>query len=469
MNPIYSHPSFSGLVGVARGDITPPLGIYARNWGAALHDTAEKIHRPFTATALTLQSAPDEMPLVLIALDLGWWRTREDEWVLRGALLEELGLDPACVMMNLSHTHAGPSLCRADIDKTGGEFIAPYLDSVRDTVIKITREALASARAATLEWRMGTCDLAAQRDLPDPQKPRFVCGFNPEGDADKTLLIGRVSDENGIVATVANYACHPTVLAWQCRELSPEFPAAMREVVETETGAPCLFLQGASGELAPREQYTGDVAVTDRHGRELGFAVLSLLAGMNAPNSALCYDGVQESGAPLAVWKNVALENLAPQTAPESRPEFGRTFLGAQLIQVELELKEMPSAQQLEAELDACRDRVLGERLRRKMHIRHAVGDGQTTRVPLWIWRAGDTVFVGHNNEAYSHLQRELRAAFPDLAIIVMNLVNGATGYLPPAELYDEDLYAVWQTPFARGGMERLIQAAHREIEKLGR
>ena len=151
----------------------------------------------------------------------------------------------------------------------------------------------------------------------------------------------------------------------------------------------------------------------------------------------------------------------------ESTPENGRAFLGAQLLQVELELKEMSSAAELEAQLNACEDRVLGERLRRKMHIRHAVGDGTTTLVPLWIWRAGDAVFVGHNNEAYSHLQRELRAMFPNLAIIVMNLVNGATGYLPPAELYDEDLYAVWQTPFARGGMERTIEAARNAIAAL--
>jgi len=460
----YSHPSFFGLIGVARGDITPPVGIYARNWGAALHDTAEKIHRPFSATALTMQQE-NGAPLVLIALDLGWWRTREDEWILRGALLKELNLDAANVMMNLSHTHAGPSLCRADVDKTGGEFIAPYLESVRDTVLQITREALASARPATIDWRTGTCDLAAQRDLPDPEKPRFVCGWNPQGKADQTLLVGRASDENGVFATIVNYACHPTTLAWQCRELSPDFPAAMREVVERETRAPCLFLQGTSGEVAPREQYTGDVSVADRHGRELGFAALSVLAGMNAPDSVLCYDGVQESGAPLAVWKSVA---RASESTSESAPQFGRTFLHAQLLQVELELKEMPSAQELERELNACADRVLGERLRRKWHIRRAVGDGQTTLVPLWIWRAGDAVFVGHNNEAYTLLQVELRAGFPDLAVVVMNLVNGATGYLPPAELYDEDLYAVWQTPFARGGMERTIEAARNGI-KMGR
>ena len=58
---------FAGRIGVARSDITPPAGIYCRNWGAATHDVAEGIHRPLTLTALAILStdAKDD-PLVLI-------------------------------------------------------------------------------------------------------------------------------------------------------------------------------------------------------------------------------------------------------------------------------------------------------------------------------------------------------------------------------------------------------------------
>ena len=38
-----------------------------------------------------------------------------------------------------------------------------------------------------------------------------------------------------------------------------------------------------------------------------------------------------------------------------------------------------------------------------------------------------------------------------------MNLINGTIGYLPPAQMYDFDIYPAWQTPFARGGLERVI------------
>src|SRR5689334_7180040 len=105
--PPVAHPEFAGILGVAREDITPPVGIYARNWGAAKHDVAEGIHRPMTATALTMRSAEGGKPLVLVAVDLGWWKSFGDEQGVRAALVESLKIDASRVMINCSHTHAG--------------------------------------------------------------------------------------------------------------------------------------------------------------------------------------------------------------------------------------------------------------------------------------------------------------------------------------------------------------------------
>ena len=62
--------SFEGLIGVAQSDITPPVNIYSRNWGAAEHDIAEGIHRPLILTCITFQSSKKNKPLVLIGADL---------------------------------------------------------------------------------------------------------------------------------------------------------------------------------------------------------------------------------------------------------------------------------------------------------------------------------------------------------------------------------------------------------------
>jgi hypothetical protein len=442
------------LIGVAREDITPPVGIYARNWGAAQHDAAEGIHRPLYATALTLQSTPDDSPFVLIATDLGWWKTREDEWDLRGGLIEALDLDPARVLINLSHTHSCPSQCREDADLPGGELIAPYLDKVREAVIAATREALASRQSATLEWAYGRCDLARDRDLSDPEKSRIVCGFNPAKQADDTLLVGRVTTQDGkVLAVLANYACHPTTLAWQNKLISPDFVGAFNETVEAQTGALSLFLQGASGELQPAECYTGDLEIAEAHGCRLGHATLATLEGMLPANTQLEYSGVVESGAPLATWQRVACE-------PSTRLE-------AVQIEVELTLKDLPSLSEIEAQFRACTDRALRERLRRKSRIRRLVGDGASHALPVWIWRAGNALFVAQINEAYSLFQTELRRRFPDKAIVVMNLTNGSSGYLPPQELYDQDVYQVWQSPYERGGLEKLIGSTAHVLDTL--
>jgi hypothetical protein len=440
---------FSGIIGVSRRDITPPLGINARNWGAAASDVAQGIHRPLLATALTLQVAADQLPLVLVALDLGWWRDRDDEAIVRSEILDALGLPEERMIMALSHTHAGPCTSLLNADRPGGQLIRPYLEALRDACVQAINEALADATPAQLAWGLGRCTLASNRDLPDAHQPRFLTGYNPDAPADDTLLVGRISTEAGhTLATLVNYACHPTTLAWENTLISPDYVGAMREVIEAHTdGAPCLFLQGASGDLAPCEQYTADVAVADRHGRALGWACLATLEAMPPAGMRLHFDSVVESGAPLAVWR------AAPWRAPSD--------LAALQSSVALPLKpDLQSLAEIEFQLAHTDDPVMLERLRRRWGVRRIVGDGDTWAMPIYAWRIGDALLVAQPNEAYSWFQQELRRRFAPRTLAVLNLSNGSCGYLAPAALYAEDIYAVWQSPFAVGGLETLVERA---------
>jgi hypothetical protein len=445
--------AFAGEIGVARADITPPPGINARNWGASRHDLAAGVHRPLTATALALAVAAGSPPLVLLAADLGWWKSREDEWFVRGAVLDACGLAPAQLLLSLSHTHAGPNLYREDHDKPGGDRIAPYLDWLRARLIEIARAALAARQPARLSWRYGRCDLAQNRDLPRPAESRHIVGWNPAAAADDTLLVGRVESihTGQTLATVVNYACHPTTLAWENRLLSPDFPGAMREVVEHATTAPCLFLQGASGDLGTAAQHGSDPAVADRLGRRLGHAVLGVCEAW--PDPLLVLDQVVESGAPLGI---------AHAHPP---PESGA--MRASLTPVVLGLKSLDSLATIEAALLHSQDRALRERLWRKRAVRRIVGDGSSAAMPLWVWRWGEAAIVAQPNEAYSPLQIELRRRFAPRPIVVLNVTNGYAGYLPPRDHYSRDQYSVWQTPFAAGGLEQLIAAADHGIRTI--
>lgn len=433
-------PRTRARIGVARQDITPPLGIRAKNWGPADWERSEGAHRPFELTALAVIGG-DERPRLLLAVDGTWWRRVADEQGVRGAILAGLGLAPDQLMLSLSHTHAGAVLCAADAHLPGGELIPGYLEALATAGIAAGREALDGAVPGLIEWTAGRCTLAADRELD--VDGRALVGFNPAGAADDTVMIGRLSVDGAVCGTLVNYACHPTTLAWQSREVSPDYVGAMREIVEAATGAPCLFVQGASGELAPREQYTGDVTIADRHGRSLGHAVLAALDALPAPGEELTLEGVVESGAPLAIW--------AGQAA------LGGEGAAGSVTSVELPLRDLPTLDELAEEWKDIDPRSREERLGRARNLRDGYIDGPTVPHPVWAWRLGDAVIVGHPGEAYSRLQTTLRARFPETPIVVMNLTNGpGFVYLPTRDAYERGAYQAWQTPLAPGALDLL-------------
>jgi hypothetical protein len=451
---LFTHDTFTGLVGIARTDITPPVGIYCRSWGAASHDTARGIHRPLSLTAVAFREAGGGPPLVLIDADLGWWISLKLEREFRAEVLAALGLPVERLLFCLTHTHSAPPLSPPEPHWPGRDLLAAYLQSLRPKTVETARRAIESLEPATVEWHTGRCVLAAHRDLPDPTRPasapRLICGFNPGPPGDDTLVVGRITAATGRpLGAIANYACHPTTLAWENDHVSPDFLGTFRETVEQAGGGQAVFLQGASGELAPRLQHVGDTAVADAHGRHLGLATLATLAGMEPPGTALAFARVVESGAPLAAWRR---EPRSPSPLTRSLAAIRRT--------VELPLKDWPPAAELAAQFAACTDRPLAERLRRKLRIRETLGDAASFPLELWGWRLGETVVLGTMAEAYMAIQQEVRAALHGHTVAWLNLVNGSIGYLPPRALYDVDIYQVWQTPFDRGSLERVTQAA---------
>lgn len=445
---------FRGRIGVATVDITPPVGIYARNWGAAKHDVADWIHHKLTLNALVLCETDSQQPAVFLDGDLGWWRSLPTFRRFQSRLLEALKLDEDSLIFGVTHTHASPPLTDPDPDLPASDMLAEFLEQVYEASVKVTLQAMKNATEAVVEWKTGRCELAGMRDLPDPDGERLICGWNPDEPADDTLVVGRISDlEGSLQAVIVNYACHPTTLAWENTAISPDYPGAMRETIQKTLGVPALFMQGASGELAPRYQYVGDPTVADRHGRQLAYAALATLENMDPPGTRLAYKGVMESGAPLAVWKHALVTPVS--------------LFKRKKVTVEMQIKDWPTADELEQQRQACTDRALEERLRRRRNIRRGIGDGDTLELPIWVWRMGDTILAGSPTEAYSILQRTLRERFPERTIVCLNLINGTTGYLTPEELYDLDLYQVWQTPFARGGLEKLIAGMAEAIEEI--
>ena len=197
---------------VVRGDITPPIGIYHRMWGAALHDRATGVHRPLEATLLWLEPLLPALgdPQILLGLDHCILDAQELNGI-RNAIHEATGVPYANILVSMSHTHGAGWMSRTRSDLPGGELLAPYLDQLAVQMAELACRARSKIVAATIVYGQGRCDLAAHRDYFDEQGDRFVCGFNPTGQADDTLMLAQITDASGTsLATVVNYACHPT-------------------------------------------------------------------------------------------------------------------------------------------------------------------------------------------------------------------------------------------------------------------
>src|SRR5439155_12150597 len=91
---------------------------------------------------------------------------------------------------------------------------------------------------------------------------------------DRELLVLRLEDAGGKpIAQAVNFAAHPTMIDAKMRKFSADYPGALAEVVEKETGAPCLFLQGAAGDLSTNP---GEHGGPLKFGQALGREVLAL-------------------------------------------------------------------------------------------------------------------------------------------------------------------------------------------------
>lgn len=463
--------------GFARADITPPVGIYHRMWGAALHDRAAGVHRPLTATALWLESLDGDGRQVVIGLDHCLLDGAEFAR-LRDHVSRTASIPVDDVLISMSHTHGSAWMSRARAHLPGGDLIGPYLDGMTETCARIAVDASRSAQPATLVYGVTRCSLAAHRDFWDTDTKQFVCGFNPGGPADDTVLIAKAISESGkILGILVNYACHPTTLAWENTLISPDYVGAMRELVERETGAPCLFLQGSSGELGPREGYVGDTAVADRNGRQLGFAALSGLEVLPAPGTYFEYAGPVVSGAILGSWKHrpLSAEARARNAVWETRRFVAQLPYRPELPTEEATRAELARWEDEEATARAAKDmarvsecRARAEQMTRQLARLASLPAGRTYPLPVRVARLGGALWVFTAGELYQHFQVTLRAGFPDYAMVVATLTNDwQPGYLPAAGTYGYGIYQDVISAVAPGSLEALTQAVRLELQHL--
>jgi hypothetical protein len=456
--------------GVARCDITPPIGIAQGNWSAQLHERSEGVDLPLLCTALAI--ADDAEEVIIAEWDLlyppsGAWLAEA-----RARISSLTGVPGDHIRISASHTHSGPSLDQPWFE-AGAEMIGPYVASLTDRLAGVCMAAHRAMRPAFVGGGKGSCAVNASRRRPH-QPGRPMLAPNPAGFSDHEVGVIRIDDAGGQpIAVLANYAAHPTILAWDNRLISPDYPGTLRRTVESITGATCLFLQGAAGDQDTLRDYSCEVEDARWVGKQVGIEAARVAELIETRPTRLTIGRFVESSWTMGVAERV----------PDGEPD-GTVRCVAQRLDLPLWQRHPPTAEEL-AHLEALK-RGLAElrergapaddireanRLARRatldLFVAQRRSQGETLPIEIQAIRIGACALVGIPVEPFAAIGAQVKALSPFATTFFSGYTNGVEMYMPTADAYPEG-YEVWMTPFAPEAAGLTVEESLALLNELG-
>ena len=155
--------------GVARCDITPPIGIAQGNWSAQLHERSEGIDLPLMCTALAITDSTETFIIAewdLLYPPSGAWL---DE--VRNRVSALTGVPGDHLRVSASHTHSGPSLSEPWFEG-GAEMVGPYVTSLTDRLAGVCMAAHRAMQPAFVGSGKGSCAVNSNRRRPHQPRAR---------------------------------------------------------------------------------------------------------------------------------------------------------------------------------------------------------------------------------------------------------------------------------------------------------
>lgn len=242
--------------------ITPELGCLVS--GYDMVSRAVEIHDDLYATGLLVEDDRGEMALV-ISFDLQGldaWYVKE----VRKECAEILGIKEANVLLSCTHNHSGPQTIT---EWTYDHLLdRPYMANLKTILLKEVKQLpgrLEKSLAYTYSIladenlnRRYTSEENLASFLPHRAQFREIS----KGYADKELAMLIFTEEGSSHPTsvIANYAAHPLASHTPGKgyfRVSADFPGPLRDLVMEETGAQCIFVSGAAGDMVPKEDELG--------------------------------------------------------------------------------------------------------------------------------------------------------------------------------------------------------------------
>ncbi len=170
---------------------------------------------------------------------------------------KETGIKPLQIWWTATHTHAAPEVGPPGLgvvflgERFEHDHNTEYSAWAESKLIEGVKEARAKLEPARLGVGWGMAMANINRRARDEEGEAFL-GLNPDGPADRQIGLLRLQKADGsLLALIANYAMHGTVLGPENNIISGDAPGIVADYVEEKLGAPMLYINGAAGNLAP--------------------------------------------------------------------------------------------------------------------------------------------------------------------------------------------------------------------------
>ncbi len=432
----------------ARCCITPHLGMTMAGY-AARDGAAEGKDSELYATALILEDGTSR--IAIVALDLLFL---QEPLVsdLRKLIGDQIHVPQSNVLLNFSHTHCGPTSegLKYDDDERQDFLRREYTQRLRNELPILVDSAVRRLEPARLGSSRGEARIGINRRQCQTDGS-ILLGENECGPVDHEVNVLRIDDLEGKpIAVVFSHGCHTVTMGPKCLRWSSDYIGSARDLIEQNTGALSLFLQGNAGDINP---ITGIGATEDdsdqkrRVGLILGGEVLKVY-------SSIYTDSVRRQQMLVGALSKIPVYPRIRITTEQHDP------IAAIEEFIELPLEDFPDpaiAGELFDKWDCevatlLRNNVSGGPLnaarlfyRWAKILRSSVQDGVKPVLTLSIQalRVGDVAIVGVPGETFCQQGTSVKAKSPFSQTLFLGYSNGCASYIPTPDAYPKSGWSV--------------------------
>lgn len=280
-------------LGTARIDITPPIPMDCVGFIRRFEPT-KGILAPLTATAMVVEDETNGDRVAIIGFDLVGIGIEQGRHI-REMVGKVVGCPAENVLLNYQHTHAGPHpFDDFTLHKLGGdlrnisEANRSYIASLQDRLVGVAFLAAQEMTSVRVGAGSGRADGISVNRRERTNDGRVILGWNREGILDTEVSVVRFDRPDGTPKVIlVGFACHPVVLGGENPFIGPDYPGVVREVVEKATGAVCIFLQGAAGNVLPLEGFFAHEGPERAFGERVAYEALAAFSRIRTAESTI--------------------------------------------------------------------------------------------------------------------------------------------------------------------------------------